>query len=118
MAGEDTETLRKEIDELRQDFVKIQEQHITLQKVVYDKESSAEHKKEDNWNLAENNALISDIPLEKDLYFKKDIKTFIQKVKEDVYKVIPTYNREEHPDYPFIGKPKVNEIIDKRIGKL
>ena len=47
MPGEDTETLRKEIDELRADLIKMQKQHIKLQESVYEKELQ----EEDNWRL-------------------------------------------------------------------
>ena len=39
--------LQEQIDDIRKDFLKMQKQHITLQKVVYEKDLE----EEDNWNL-------------------------------------------------------------------
>ncbi len=75
-------------------------------------------KEEDNWNLADAVHDMTRNNIVKRSARVDDIKTFIQKVKEDIKKIIPKYNREDYPDYPLIGKPKVDEIIDKRAGRI
>ena len=72
------------------------------------------YKEEDNWNLADfeviqfSGALVSTkndkYAKGKGLFFIKDFKTFIQKVKEDIS--------------VFSGDKELNEIIDKRAGNL
>jgi len=65
----------------------------------------------DNWNLADNNAVDSDIPIERELYHKNQIKTFIQKIKEDIDTKPFDINKES-----IIGH--IQNIIDKRSGSI
>ena len=65
-----------------------------------------EGKEEDNWNLADE-SLHEDCDDIDGYFARKDIKTFIQKVKEDVEKAFPQHST----------KP-VKEIINKRAGDL
>ncbi len=75
-------------------------------------------KKKDNWNLADKEKTANSMTDDKDyfgaVYEYGEIKTFIQKVKEDiakniVNKKIPTISIEQQ---------EVDEIIDKRAGDL
>ena len=69
----------------------------------YDKVNATDweiYEEEDNWNLADNN-------FNRDLFAKTEIKTFIQKVKEDI----------EHILGPGTFAV-VDKIIDKRAGNL
>lgn len=72
-------------------------------------------KEEDNWNLADE--VYGKSPLFKETIISvENIKTFIQKVKEDVNKYIkPDFY---DGDIPIISKTRINEIIDKRAGGL
>lgn len=74
------------------------------------------YKEEDDWNLADKRELHNYITDYDGRIQVKDIKTFISKIKEDITKYITPEFYEG--DIPIISKSRVNEIIDKRAGKL
>ena len=70
--------------------------------------------KEDNWNLADNINTTINITSTKPYMMAhlKDIKTFIQKVKEDIQNL-------KKVEYEGVAwEQSINEIIDKRAGDL
>lgn len=69
------------------------------------------YEEKDNWNLADKLLVRSRVESRIGTYaHKSDIKTFIQKVKEDIDKVIDKYDD--------TSTRQLNEIIDKRAGDL
>ena len=73
------------------------------------------YKGEDNWNLAGCTIMdYTDMKGEGPLIKKEDIKTFIQKVKEDVRKK----KRYLTDAYLYMDCGDINEILDKRAGDL
>ena len=125
---EELQKLKEEVDTLRKSLIGLQNSHIKMQEKVYREESKEnyeeiweEHKKhcdwcrneeEDSWNLADNEWNVPDG--DGRAFSLKDIKTFIQKVKEDVQKEY--YKHIE--DRSVIPIQRINEILDKRAGKL
>ncbi len=111
------------IDEIINDkLANIETKGITLPYVqatdweIYKEEATEARKKaeeqyfDSDWNLS-HYRMFMDHPYARSdnfMYFEEDIKTFIQKVKEDLNK--------EYGDY--MNMPMMLEIIDKRVGDL
>ncbi len=78
----------------------------------FGKESLKKEEEEDNWNLAD-----KDKGLSCSAFTIDDIKTFIQKVKEDMNRLSEQHKEMscKHCDIFFID---LKEIIDKRAGRL
>ena len=70
------------------------------------------YEEEDNWDLADNIPNVANAHPKEQIVCVRDVKTFIQKVKEDMKK------EAQRNTTDFIHPNRCNEIIDKRSGDL
>jgi len=72
--------------------------------------------KKDNWNLADKSFIPS---MDEGVYLHpKDVKTFIQKVKEDIDKLWFDNTKTTEWDEYILDNEVIKEILDKRTGDL
>ena len=97
--------LEHDLDNLRKDLNRLMQSHIKLQNQIYIAEPE-KIDEEDNWNLADTKI--------GGVWLKDDIKTFIQKVNEDINREEVGVNNVKGLIYP----ENVKMIIKKWTGDL